>query len=101
MTNNSDSIEVRKLPSIQRIADVPEGERVETGPIQFGDDWPGLFIRGNRAFYYAFRLAMQLGKVPVNSKIDVSLIKDLVELLLECNLNAKSVEDTKKLMGVI
>lgn len=21
--------------------------RVETGPLQFGDDWPGLFIRGD------------------------------------------------------
>lgn len=24
--------------------------RVETGPVQFGDDWPGLFIRGDNAF---------------------------------------------------
>jgi len=23
--------------------------RVETGAIQFGDDWPGLFIRGDNA----------------------------------------------------
>jgi hypothetical protein len=22
-------------------------ERVETGAVQFGDDWPGLFIRGD------------------------------------------------------
>lgn len=22
-------------------------ERVETGPIQFGDDWPGFFLRGD------------------------------------------------------
>ncbi len=24
--------------------------RVETGAVQFGDDWPGLFIRGDNAF---------------------------------------------------
>lgn len=24
--------------------------RVETGPIKFGDDWTGVFIRGDRAF---------------------------------------------------
>lgn len=22
-------------------------QRVETGPLQFGDDWPGLFVRGD------------------------------------------------------
>lgn len=25
-------------------------DRVETGATQFGDDWPGLFIRGDDAF---------------------------------------------------
>lgn len=23
-------------------------ERIETGALQIGDDWPGLFIRGDR-----------------------------------------------------
>jgi len=27
--------------------------RVETGTVQFGEDWPGLFIRGDNAFWYA------------------------------------------------
>lgn len=27
--------------------------RVETGPISFGDDWTGVFIRGDNALYYA------------------------------------------------
>lgn len=31
------------------------GERVETGPLQIGDDWPGFFIRGDNA------LALWLG----------------------------------------
>lgn len=30
--------------------------RVETGPTQIGDDWPGLFIRGDNAFHYAMCL---------------------------------------------
>lgn len=25
------------------------GGRVETGPVQFGEDWPGVFIRGDNA----------------------------------------------------
>lgn len=31
-------------------------KRVETGAVQFGDDWPGLFIRGDNAFYYAMNI---------------------------------------------
>lgn len=27
--------------------------RVETGAVQFGEDWPGLFIRGDNAFAFA------------------------------------------------
>lgn len=28
----------------------PEGlPRMESGPVQFGDDWPGVFIRGDHA----------------------------------------------------
>lgn len=30
--------------------------RVETGPVQFGNDWPGVFIRGDHAGYYAMTL---------------------------------------------
>lgn len=35
---------IRKLPA--------QSERVETGPVQFGDDWPGVFIRGDNAFAF-------------------------------------------------
>lgn len=31
---------------IQRVEALLEGHRPETGPMQFGDDWPGVFIRG-------------------------------------------------------
>ncbi len=37
--------------------------RVETGPVQFGDDWPGIFIRGDNAFHYAINLSLALDKV--------------------------------------
>lgn len=42
------SAELRIFPEQQ--------ERVETGTIQFGSDWPGLFIRGDNALYYAYQL---------------------------------------------
>lgn len=39
---------VRELPG--------QDARVETGVVQFGDDWPGIFIRGDNAFAYARHL---------------------------------------------
>jgi hypothetical protein len=41
-------VEIRKLPAVE--------DRIETGTIQFGEDWPGVFIRGDNAAYYAFCL---------------------------------------------
>lgn len=38
----------------------PDGGRVETGVIQFGDDWPGLFIRGDSALYLGSVLRLSL-----------------------------------------
>lgn len=34
----------------------PDGDapRVETGAVQFGEDWPGLFVRGDQAIHLAF-----------------------------------------------
>jgi hypothetical protein len=39
-------------PSRVRVIPFPNGERdrVETGAVQFGNDWPGLFVRGDEAF---------------------------------------------------
>lgn len=34
--------EIRKLPLHQQ-------DRVESGPLQIGEDWPGYFIRGDNA----------------------------------------------------
>lgn len=31
-------------------------QRVETGAVQFGDDWPGVFIRGDSAAFFAMNL---------------------------------------------
>lgn len=45
---------VRRFPEQQ--------QRVETGPIMFGDDWPGVFIRGKHAFFYSIHLRNLLAK---------------------------------------
>lgn len=54
----------------QNVQRLPEQRgRVETGAVQFGEDWPGLFIRGDNAFYYAILIRQILDRVrahPIN-----------------------------------
>lgn len=45
--------DIRALPA------PPDGGRVETGPVQFGDDWPGVFIRGDNAGALVMQLTSQ------------------------------------------
>lgn len=57
-----------------------QAERVETGPIVFGDDWPGLFLRGDHCFGYAMQLRELLsnpGNVPLAKRFVESLIRRL------------------------
>lgn len=37
------------MRKVQHIPGIPLGLRIETGAVQFGDDWPGMFIRGDSA----------------------------------------------------
>lgn len=44
---------------------LPEADpRVETGTVQFGEDWPGLFIRGDACFAWAGALDFVLTFIP-------------------------------------
>ena len=47
--------DLRKLPAAE--------PRVESGPVQFGDDWPGVFLRGDNACWYGFVLKQFLESV--------------------------------------
>lgn len=58
--------------------------RPETGAMVFGDDWTGLFIRGDNAAGYRTALhsaltAMEEGRVPPMH--DVGLLRDLLTIL--------------------
>lgn len=37
------------MSDVQHLPAPKDTERVETGPVQFGNDWPGVFIRGDNA----------------------------------------------------
>lgn len=54
-------------------------QRVETGVIQFGDDWPSVHIRGDNAAYYSMALdSLMAGNV---DPMTVGVLAGLNELL--------------------
>jgi hypothetical protein len=58
--------------------------RVETGPTQFGNDWPGVFIRGDNAFNYHIHLRALLASADGNDIISTSVVAGLADLLGSC-----------------
>lgn len=67
-----------------------EGERIETGVVQFGEnDWPGVFIRGDNAASYRIALGAALGMLPkLKSREELVLLplRSLYRLLGECEV---------------
>jgi hypothetical protein len=62
--------------------------RPETGPMQFGGDWPGVFIRGDNALGYALALRRAVERLAEvdGPSVDVARLADLVELLGSCRV---------------
>ena len=94
-------------PSVGRPADLPEniqwlprsGPRVETGPLQVGDDWPGVFIRGDNAGWYALQLTAYLTREDEGAIPQLTL-RGLVEVLSGCILGpAKDLIPTAPSVG--
>ena len=69
-------------PLMIRAIPVAEGERrVDSGAVRFGNDWPGVFIRGDEALNLAGRLAA-FGDLSQAARFIV--IADVVGLLRSC-----------------
>jgi hypothetical protein len=70
----SNGIETKRLPYR---ADL----RVDTGPTQFGDDWPGVFIRGDDAFHFATCIGefLALYEFSREQTIHIEALKALLE----------------------
>jgi len=67
-------------------------DRPETGPLKFGEDWQGLFIRGDNAAYYGLLLGNVLAHMESKKTLaefpDLlakQYLQDLLHLLLSCN----------------
>jgi hypothetical protein len=67
---------------------VPEMEsRPETGPMRFGEDWPGVFIRGDNALYYGMMLEQYLehNPPPDGLEMDHRILMGLAQTLSSCH----------------
>lgn len=54
--------------------------RPETGTMQFGDDWPGVFIRGDNAAHFAMALHTHLNR-PGEDAFAEMTVRSLLDLL--------------------
>lgn len=62
--------------------------RPETGPMKFGDDWTGVFLRGDYAGPMAFYLSMALARIKaarVLNPMEVLQLEDLCATLANSN----------------
>lgn len=63
----------------------PHAARVESGPLQINDDWPGVFIRGDNAFTYVMYLNLAIAALEKmenrENLFTIGTLKDLVNLL--------------------
>lgn len=69
---------------LQRVPGFEHG-RPETGPMQFGDDWPGVFIRGDNALMAYAPAVRMLLKHP-DEMWAKPAVEGLLRLLLSCNV---------------
>lgn len=65
---------IRRIPFV--------AERLETGPHQFGNDWAGVFIRGDDALAWAGLLE---AKIPENERGPNSVWTRLISTLRSCD----------------
>ena len=67
--------------------------RVETGPMKFGDDWTGVFIRGDNAGGYALALSALLDGF--GNPIVVAQLRGLYSLLARSNERIGHLSETQ------
>lgn len=61
--------------------------RLETGKLEVPNDWPGIFIRGDNALYYAACITDTLNKKSVDSEFQYAVLQGLRDLLFSCEEN--------------
>lgn len=63
--------------------------RPETGAMEFGTDWPGVFIRGDNALYFSWELKRLLDNIEEKDiQVNKIFIQGLISLLNSSNFHA-------------
>lgn len=62
------------------------GGRPETGPMQFGDDWPGVFIRGDNALFNVRALDAALHYLPQDRWDVRAMLQGLRDTMKSCSV---------------
>lgn len=73
-----------KQGKIQQVPALASG-RPETGAMQFGNDWPGVFIRGDNALFFARTLTAAMALYP-DKAMERSILRGLRDTLLSCSV---------------
>lgn len=76
-------MDIRKLP--------PQEIRIETGPTQFGEDWPGVFIRGDDSAGYYLLLSEGIRHLPEDEAILKAQLEGLLALFNSSNLMTRDL----------
>jgi hypothetical protein len=83
---NDEDYVVRKLPGVEPL--------VKTGPLQFGDEWPGVFIRGGIAIWLSIELTGVLAYIPEDHLSEKLAMGQLLGLLRSCDAGDHEQERT-------
>lgn len=75
------------MTELSPVRELPECDpRMEDGPLQFGGDWPGLFLRGDSAMNYAYHLRILLHGKRMTNVVTDQVVRGLLADLESCNL---------------
>lgn len=77
---------LQQLPKFKNIIIESDATRPETGPMQFEDDWPGVFFRGDHALYYAIMLEQIKNFIPEDKWPEHAIIRNLIAELRSCSI---------------
>lgn len=73
-----------------------KAERLESGPVQCGDDWPGIFVRGDDAARFSQSLHMFFQMLPEEFKGSIPAHQAmLVEKFLQKNMRSELKDDVQ------
>ncbi len=77
-------------------------DRIESGPVKFGNDWTGVYIRGDNALYFASVIRQAIEAIELmepRSFLTIMSLKNVEELLysaMEGNPETLKLEDLNK-----